>query len=306
MIFIFTALYPEAKPLIRMLGLRKRAGQTHYQQFISEDEAFVLSLTGVGAMNAAIVTSSVLTEYAAGPGDQLLSFGTAAAVYAGFVPAPSEHAALSGEMYHIHRITEQWTKRDFYPDMLLRTELPEASLMTGAKLLPAAASDVRSEGPAPFLYDMEGSAVYQAAALFLGPHQMNFIRVVTDGGLTPQQTEDPRQLSEHVTGCIETQEAALKLLLQRLIAWKSDASDLSDAQILTEDAERCIQKLTEDAHFSSTMADALRQLLRYAVLSRIDWQKAVQKLYDEQLLPTRDKRAGKELLRRLQSELLYE
>ena len=34
MIHIFTALYPEAKPLIQALSLKKRAAQTHYQQFL--------------------------------------------------------------------------------------------------------------------------------------------------------------------------------------------------------------------------------------------------------------------------------
>lgn len=314
MIYIFTALYPEAQPLIRLLGLRKRAEQTHYQQFVSEDPACVLSLTGVGPMNAAITAAAVLSEYAAGPGDQLLSFGTAAMVGpeepvrqkqgpAGIERKKNAAAedTTSGGMYHIHRITDLLCDRDFYPDMLLRTGLPEAALRTGAQLLSA---DMRSEA-APFLYDMEGAAIYQAAAMFLGPHQMNFVRVVTDHGLTEAQISDPRQLSGHVTACIERQEDALHTLLDRLFAWSAaEAAERSEAQALTGEELRLVERLSEDAHFSDTMETELRQLLRYAALSRMDWHTALQRLYDEGLLPVRDKRAGKQILTRLRQVLL--
>ena len=126
MIHIFTALYPEAKLLIQELNLKKRVQQSHYQQFVSETQDLTLTLTGVGPMNAAMVVSSVLTEYGAGVGDQLLSLGTAAelrgvegekkvnarsairrSTAAKSMLATTEPPESLASLYHIHRITDK-------------------------------------------------------------------------------------------------------------------------------------------------------------------------------------------------------
>ena len=379
MIYIFTALYPEAKPLIQALGLKKRAAQTHYQQFLSEAQDLCLTITGVGPMQAAAVTASVLTDFDAGAQDQLLSLGTAArlsmqaarsegneAVHAQAESSETaeaaskdmsdERAEKTASMYHIHRITDAATKRDFYPDMLLNTDLPEASLITGAKLLTA--RDTRSEAEAqrdvkfrqdtpddaapgtladrlaaPRLYDMEAAAVYQAASMFLGPHQMNFLRIVTDDGLTQEEmetgmtkrdvtnvasgseaglnpttdaaqsqaadapaTSDPRSLAAHVSACVAQQVDTIVAVVDKLRALT--AAEAAEHHVLTENERQMVDKLIADAHFSKVMADECVQLIRYAALSQLDWQQPIAALYAEGLVPTRDKRAGKIILER--------
>ena len=378
MIHIFTALYPEAKPLIQALGLKKRAAQTHYQQFLSEEGDLSLTITGVGPMQAAAVTASVLTDFDAGALDQLLSLGTAAALTAceysernkdpraqaessetaeaACKNISDERAEKNASMYHIHRITDAATKRDFYPDMLLNTGLPEASLITGAKLLTAqdrwaqveAQQNVKSRQDttddsmssilgarlaAPRLYDMEAAAVYQAASMFLGPHQMNFLRIVTDDGLTQEEmesgmtmrtvtnvasgseacltsvpdtaqaqagaapaTSDPRSLAAHVTACVAQQVDTIVAVVDKLRALT--AAEAAGHHVLTENERQLVDKLIADAHFSKVMADECVQLIRYAALSQLDWQQPIAALYAEGLVPTRDKRAGKIILER--------
>lgn len=370
MIHIFTALYPEAKPLIQALCLKKRAAQTHYQQFLSEEGDLSLTITGVGPMQAAAVTASVLTDFAARAQDQLLSLGTAAALtaceYSERNKDPRAQAESSetaeavrknisderlektASMYHIHRITDAATKRDFYPDMLLNTDLPEASLITGAKLLTAqdtwaqvdAQRDKKSRQgtladrlAAPLLYDMEAAAVYQAASMFLGPHQMNFLRIVTDDGLTQEEmetgmtmrtvtnvaseseacrisapdtaqaqaaaapaTSDPRSLAAHVTACVEQQVDTIVAVVDKLRALT--AAEVAEHHVLTENERQLVDKLIADAHFSKVMADECVQLIRYAALSELDWKQPIAALYAEGLVPTRDKRAGKIILER--------
>lgn len=389
MIHIFTALYPEAKPLIQALGLKKRAAQTHYQQFLSEAQDLTLTITGVGPMQAAIVTSAVLTEYDAGASDQLLSLGTAARLtqheYSERYEDPRAQAAGSGTteaarkvtsderaknawMYHIHRITDAATKRDFYPDMLLNTGLSEASLITGARLLTVAKRASSANGTVsestgaevpdsvdwtewtgdmqnpvrgtlanrlatPILYDMEAAAVYQAASMFLGPHQMNFLRIVTDDGLTQEEMESgmtmrtatnvasgsgarlnratdtaqsqataapatsaPRSLAAHVSACVGQQVDTIVAVVDKLRVLT--AAEAAGHHALTENEQQLVDKLISDAHFSKVMADECTQLIRYAALSHLDWQCAVKQLYDEGLVPTRDKRAGKIILER--------
>ena len=306
MIHIFTALYPEAKPLIQALSLKKRATQTHYQQFLSEEGELSLTITGVGPMQAAAVTASVLTDYDAGAQDQLLSLGTAARL-----------TTCPASMYHVNKITEAATMRDFYPDMLLNTGLPEASLITGAKLYTK-----QESGYAADLYDMEAAAIYQAASMFLGPHQMNFLRIVTDDGLTQEEMETgmtmrtvtnaasgteskpavgteasaPRSLAAHVTDCVEQQVDTIVTVVDKLRALM--AAEAAGHQVLTENEQQLVDKLIADAHFSKVMADECVQLIRYAALSELDWQQPIAALYAEGLVPTCDKRAGKIILER--------
>ena len=306
MIHIFTALYPEAKPLIQALSLKKRATQTHYQQVLSEEGDLSLTITGVGPLQAAAVTASVLTDYDAGAQDQLLSLGTAARL-----------TTCPASMYHVNKITEAATMRDFYPDMLLNTGLPEASLITGAKLYTK-----QESGYAADLYDMEAAAIYQAASMFLGPHQMNFLRIVTDDGLTQEEMETgmtmrtvtnaasgteskpavgteasaPRSLAAHVTDCVEQQVDTIVTVVDKLRALM--AAEAAGHQVLTENEQQLVDKLIADAHFSKVMADECVQLIRYAALSELDWQQPIAALYAEGLVPTRDKRAGKIILER--------
>lgn len=367
MIHIFTALYPEAKPLIQALSLKKRAAQTHYQQFLSEEGDLCLTITGVGPLQAAAVTASVLTDFGAGAQDQLLSLGTAARLtqheYSERNEDPraqaespvtaeavrkeisEERAERTVSMYHIHRITEAATKRDFYPDMLLNAGLPEASLITGARLLTtqdtwaqvdaqrgekfrrgttddAAPGTLADRLAAPLLYDMEAAAVYQAASMFLGPHQMNFLRIVTDDGLTQEEMETGmtvrtvtnaasgteskpavgteasahRSLAAHVTDCVEQQVDTIVAVVDKLRALT--AAEAAGHQVLTENEQKLVDKLIADAHFSKVMADECVQLIRYAALSELDWQQPIATLYAEGLVPTRDKRAGKIILER--------
>lgn len=306
MIHIFTALYPEAKPLIQALSLKKRAAQTHYQQFLSEEGDLCLTITGVGPLQAAAVTASVLTDYDAGAQDQLLSLGTAARL-----------TTRPASMYHVNKITEAVTMRDFYPDMLLNTGLPEASLITGAKLYTK-----QESGYAADIYDMEAAAVYQAASMFLGPHQMNFLRIVTDDGLTQEEMETgmtmrtvtnaasgteskpavgteasaPRSLAAHVTDCVEQQVDTIVAVVDKLRALM--VVEAAGHEVLTENEQQLVDKLIADAHFSKVMADECVQLIRYAALSELDWQQPIVALYAEGLVPTRDKRAGKIILER--------
>ena len=67
-----------------------------------------------------------------------------------------------------NKLTEQMTGRTFYPDMLMKANFRECEIVTVARVL--------NEGSDSVVYDMEAAAVYQAAAFFVGPHRMHFIK----------------------------------------------------------------------------------------------------------------------------------
>lgn len=369
MVFVFMALYPEARPVIKRLGLRKRTDRTRFQEFVSENSEVILAITGVGPVAAAAAVAAVLTEYDAGPGDQLLSVGTAAALHgeresvgrattlrgehgsvgtmesSGVENLSSVNLAEEGDnsdIFLLNKLLDQNSDRTFYPDMLIKTDLREASGITGSTVLSQRAAAFMAVAAEDYdLYDMESAAVYQAGNLFLGPHQMSFIRVVSDRGI---ETEDRGQAVSDGGNETEDQERAVsdgdietevKMVMPE--ATEAAASYVSDMAarvnavinshveeisdyvekllILSEkeknrggisdkSSEDLVDKIIEDGHFSKVMQDQLRQYMKYAVLSGIDWENEAKALYDEGVLPTIDKRSGKKALDRIKSFII--
>ena len=287
MVFIFMALYPEAKPVIKRLGLRKRTDRTRFQEFVSEESGIVLTITGVGPVAAAAAVSAVLTEYDAGTEDQLLSVGTA--------------AGDASDIFLLNKLLDQNSDRTFYPDMLIKTDFKEAAAITGSTVLSqraAAFMKVAAEGYD--LYDMESAAVYQAGNIYLGPHQMSFIRVVSDEGVeTADREQAVSDLAARVNAVINSHVEEISDYVEKLLAL-SEKEKYRDG-ISDKSSEGLVDKIIEDGHFSKVMQDQLRQYVKYAVLSGVDWEKAVQGIYEEGLLPTIDKRDGKKVLDRIKS-----
>lgn len=306
MVFIFTALYPEAKPLIKKFGLKKRIDSTRFQQFVPEEylkasdllkknergkqwlekrPEILLVITGVGPINASASISSVLTEYAACSTDMLLSFGTAAAL----------HSRVKGiedsSVYIINKLLDSNSHRSFYPDMLVKCDMKEASMITGSMVL--SEEDVKLlhiEAADYDLYDMEAAAAYQAGAFYVGPHQMSFIRVVTDSGVG----DDPGEWSESVTKAVEKH-------VDKIFDYVDKIKRISEIreknrEIFCDEELFLVEKIIQDAHFSKVMQDQFVQNLRYAVLSGIEWREMAEKMYEEGMIPTKDKREGKKVL----------
>ncbi len=310
MIFIFTALYPEAKPLIKIFGLKKRTDRTRFQQFVPDDyiklmagdndgardesgekrirPEIVLTVTGVGPVNAAAVVSSVLTEYDASHSDQLLSFGTAAALH------KQQWEEKRETLFLLNKLLDQNTDRCFYPDMLVRTSIPEASAVTGSVVLTERAVRFLDMAAEDYdLYDMEAAAVYQAGVFYVGPHQMSFLRVVTDSGISAN-VSDVRTLAQHVSDSVERNVEQILDYVEklRLISF----GEKKRVDILGDLEKKTVEKVIRDAHFSKVMQDQFIQYVKYGTLSGINWMAEVEKLYESGVLPTVDKRTGKKVL----------
>ncbi|RHV06121.1 hypothetical protein DXB96_05665 [Clostridium sp. OM07-10AC] len=79
MIYIFTALYPEAKPLIRAFSLKKAVAWLPFDVYENMDGDLRLVITGAGMTAAACGVSAVFGRYGAGERDHLINIGTCAA-----------------------------------------------------------------------------------------------------------------------------------------------------------------------------------------------------------------------------------
>lgn len=283
MIYIFTALYCEAHSLIRQLQLKKETENTRFQQFISEPRSLLLTVGGPGEIAASVAVGSVCTKYPPGPKDFLVNIGICAG------------AAEPGTIYLIHKLTEQATGKTFYPDMLYRHGFREAELITRMRPFKREQEALGGQVTNPaVLYDMEAAAVYQAGAYFFGPHQMIFLKMISDHGAD-------RGISDAlVRRLMDTHTESICTFLHQIAAMAEQIPDSGNER----PTEQEINRLCADMHCSKAMADALRQHIRYAALAGIDYEATVRKMYSLRQLPCRDKREGKRCLEELKRRLL--
>ncbi len=278
MINFFTALYCEAYLLIQRYRLKKETDWTHFQVFSGESQNMRLILTGAGMIAAAAAVSSVCTKYPPNDYDFLINLGICAGA--------SEQRGL----FLCNKITEQTTGKIFYPDILYRHPFHEAQVVTGAK--PFKREDIKASQEI-CLYDMEASAVYQSGSYFFGPHQMYFLKIISDDGNFENIT--PKQIQDQISAQMEN----IALFVDCL-----NKIQEADATSSAGNPEQNLDILCEDLHCSQVMSASVRQLIRYCILSGIDYQAVLNEMYREQKLPCKDKREGKLRFEELGNRLL--
>ena len=171
MIYIFTALYCEAHIFIRKYNLIKNNENIWFQEFYNESSGLRLTITGVGEIAAATAVGSVCSIYKPTQEDLLLNVGICA------------HSTEKHGIFLCNQIIEKATGKTFYPDMLYRSNFCEGTIVT--EMLPwnALNDNPKTKSSAGNLYDMEAAAIYQAGIHFFGPHQMIFLKIVSDRGI---------------------------------------------------------------------------------------------------------------------------
>lgn len=289
MIYLFTALYIEADIFIKRFHLEKNLENTQFQEFYQEHAGIRLTITGVGEIAAAAAVSSVCSAYKPNKGDMLLNIGTCA------------HLAGKDGVFVCNKIMEQATGKTFYPDLLYHHNLREESIVTG--MLPCNQEEYTKsvdserlsvENSSGNLFDMEAAAIYQAGSYYFGPHQMIFLKVVSDAGKAKEVTK------EKVKRCMEINQELLFDFIEKISAITQESSGKEN----TFQQEKIqFETLCGDLHCSKVMEDSLRQHIHYWELAGIDYASVIQDMYQEGLLPCRDKREGKTCLEKLSKRL---
>ena len=276
MVYIFTALYCEAHIFIRQFNLVKNQECTWYQEFYNETAGIRLVITGVGEIAAAAVVSSVCSIYRPTPNDQLFNIGICA------------HTTKNEGIFLCNKIIEKTTNKTFYPDMLYRHPFNEGTIVTG--MLPWITDHDNTQITEPSstdkLYDMEAAAIYQAGIHFFDPHQMIFLKIVSDQGVLEDVSKEQTSLlmekyQQFIFDHIE---------LLSTISLKSR----NDKYHLCTENEQLIETFCADLHCTKAMQNSMRQIIQYLTLSGIDYISIIQNMYGQKLLPCKDKKEGKQ------------
>ena len=275
MIYIFTALYCEAHIFIRHFNLIKDQESTWFQLFLNETAGIRLAVTGVGEIAAAAVVGSVCSVYKPTQNDLLLNIGICA------------HTTKNDGIFLCNKIVEKTTGRTFYPDLLYRHNFVEGTIVTGMQ--PYHANNDTTQMPvdtfAETLYDMEAAAVYQTGIHFFGPHQMVFLKIVSDkGSVEDVSKERIVLLMEKYKDCIFDYIRQISAITQKVGCRKS---------CLCQEEETLIETFCRDLHCSKAMKASMQQYIQYLTLTDIDYISVIQEMYDKKMLPCKDKKEGK-------------
>lgn len=282
MVYVFCAFYGECSGLIKHYNLKKRQTDKYYRfdVFENENQPVRIILTGQGSVMAAAAVSGAASFFGIKAEDAIINVGTCAGDYE------------PGQVFICNKITEEATGRTFYPDMILRSSLPERELVTAPVVIRKSIHEYANKDSYDMvLYDMEAAAIYQAANLYVGPHRMGFIKVVSDNGDIEGLTPDfiKKLMAE-----------AVDEIASYVDMFVTDTHDMCRA----EESTQFTNQLCKDLHCSKVMENQVRQLIKYLSLEGTDYMTYISRLYDEGRLPAHDKKNGKVCLDEIKRELL--
>lgn len=327
MIFIFAAHYGEVENIIRNKKMGKRKISFPFLQYCTDgwnesgakkeqkqagkerscmkesagaDGRILLTICGEGRNNAAAAVAATLARESAKRGDILLSIGSAA-----MLKGAEEERSL-GKWFLIHALEEEGSGRAFYPELLYQTDFPTARLITGDRVLRRSdakwATEMGDGRPErvgveeTLLYDMESTAVFQAANAFLSLENLFFLRCSTDFGVEEKGSGQhgsgktvPEMLREQMRKEEEKVFSFLSNLERRDVEKEKERK--KEEAFLRESTT-----LAEELRLSFVLAKKLEGLLSYAESLSSEWRAYFQKKREEGCLPCRDKRGGQKVL----------
>ena len=292
----------------------------------------LLTICGEGRNNASAAVAATLARERAKRGDILLSIGSAAILKGVgeerllgkwfLIHALEEEG--SGRAFYPELLyrTDFPTARLITGDKVLRrldAKWPtETKSYSSAEKEISPASDSGKENVTPFgtnefmlmcggwpkrmgveetlLYDMESTAVFQAANAFLSLENLFFLRCGTDFGVEEKgsgQLESGKTVPEMLRELMRKEEEKVFFFLsnlERLDAEKEKEREKEEAFL------RESTTLAEELRLSFVLAKKLEGLLSYAESLSSEWRAYFQKKREEGCLPCRDKRGGQKVL----------
>jgi nucleoside phosphorylase len=167
---VVCALRWEANPIIRYFGLKKDKESNKPDIYYNDD--MVLVISGVGMVRSSAATAflySKITNFR--PIKEIQSF-----INIGTCGCLQKDIPL-GKCFLANKISNIYSKKDFYPDILIKHNFAEANLITYSTPVFLPDNDISVEKA---LVDMEGAGFFESSSIFLPPHKIFCIKIVSD------------------------------------------------------------------------------------------------------------------------------
>lgn len=272
MLYICSSMYLEAKPFIKELNLKKDLRHTKFQVF--KNDKVTLLICGTGKIKSAIALTYLLSKSNISSEDLLINIG---------ICGCKDPNIPLGSLFLCNKIIDNDTKHTFYPDILFKHNFKESSIETTSLI------NKDSKCFSSKLIDMESSSIYEAASTFLQPHQIMFIKIVSDH-LDTTITKDfiSKIIFSHSPEIIKW----INFLVQNFNANKN---------IFTPKDIDTYNTICENLNFSVSMKNTFKHLLTYEKLLGNDISKLLTK-YKE--IECNSKNEGKMYFEKIKSELI--
>ena len=157
------ALKAESNPIIEYFNLKKN-DIFNFPCFVNLDIEILVVGVGVGEKNIKQNVKAVYNHYKNYP-LQFINFG---------VSGGRKENTKIGEMFMINKITDELSKRVFYPDIIVNHEMSEGEVTTVKKVVK------NGDMVYPLLVDMESFTVFEVCKRFVDLKNIAIIKVVSD------------------------------------------------------------------------------------------------------------------------------
>lgn len=277
MIFLSAALHCEAKPIINQFKLKKDLNLNKFQIF--KNDNIILIITKTGIVNSAVAVSYLLSNHKVSKSDIFLNIG---------ICGTYNQNLNIGSAFLCNKIIEHDTNKCFYPDVLFKHHFYERSIETFSSTVNNLEFDFKAD-----LIDMEASGIYQAASLFFQPHQIFFIKIVSDYLYNSQEIK-----SEYISNLINDN-------LENIFNWcfDIDKSLKNDSEIFTKEEYNLIKNAVEKLNLSFSMKVQLEQMLLYYKLKN-EKISILLKEYLKDTIDCKSKTEGKKYLNEIKQRII--
>ena len=235
MLYIVTALYIEAKPLISLFNLKKDNSYTKFQVFSNEDVKLIIS--GTGKVKSATALTYLISKEDIKKDDYIVNIG--------FV-ASNKNSQL-GDIVYVLKIQNAYSDFDFYPEMIYKHNFLEGSLTTFDNIVEKKIENIE-------YIDMEAYGFFQTASIFFKKDKIMVLKIVSD--ILKDKVED-RVLVDFKNENLFTE--SYNNIYKFLVNFKA-VNDDSDFTITEQEL---IKKVLENLRLSDTMTYELFNILRY-------------------------------------------
>ena len=162
MLYIVTALYIEAKPLISLFNLKKDNIYTKFQVFSNENIKLIIS--GTGKIKSAAALTYLISNKDIRDNDYIINIG--------FIASSNNNSQL-GDIVYISKIQNAYSDTTFYPEMIYKHNFLEGSLTTFDKIIENKIENVE-------YIDMEAYGFFQTASIFFKRDKIILLKIVSD------------------------------------------------------------------------------------------------------------------------------
>lgn len=261
MLYIYTALYIEAKPLIEYFRLKRDMDEPTYQIFLND--RIILIIGGTGMIKSAVSCTYVLTKYKAGRGNFFLNVG--------FAGCKNRELEI-GSVILCNKIIDA-AKNNYYPDILFKHDFTEGTLYTSIKQADSI-EDFKDEDV--LLCDMEGASVFNSAKIFFPLHKICILKIVSDhitsdGDVESARIFDKEQLLEVMRKNIQKIFGMINFFLE----YKEN-----DECVFSAYEKKSIDNISKNMRLTKSMRIEFEKSAKYYKLNNADFDDILLKYAD--------------------------